>query len=181
MIALALALAAAQPAQKPAVTGGLDPMYKLGIGLDEAWGAFARLCLVKPFDPMAFETAVRSSSWRYRRNAGTGPDLVGYDSRKGYVSIKWLGPPQGRLPQCNLDAATARAIPRETIAVRIEARIARLRGSAPPRREVEGALFWEWPGEADKVVRLYWLRHPNTDPRQITLTLQKWPAEAIRP
>ena len=42
-------------------------------------------------------------------------------------------------------------------------------------------LSGEWPVEGGKVARLYVMRHPGSDPRQLTLTLQKWPkAEASR-
>ena len=177
----ALLAAAAPAAQQPSVSGGLQPMFKLAIGLDEAFGEFERLCLVRPFDAASFEKAVTSSSWRYRRAAGTQPALIGYDSRKGYASIKWLGPPEGRLPQCNLDAATLRPYTPEATAGRIETRLKRLLGAAPARRAAGTSLFWEWPAEAGRVARLYLLRHTDTDPRQLTLTLQKWPQEASPP
>ena len=171
-IAASLALSAAQ---QPVVTGGLETMVKLAIGIDEALGEFERLCLARPFDAASFEKAVAGSSWRYRRATDTQPELVGYDSRKGYASIKWLGPPPGRLPQCNLDAATLRPYTPEATAGRIEVRLKRLLGIIPARRASGPSLFWEWPAEPGKVARLYLLRHPGTDPRQLTLTLQKWP------
>jgi hypothetical protein len=177
-----LLAAALSAAQQPVVSGGLQPMFKLAIGIDEALGEYERLCLARPFDAASFEKAVRASSWRYRRAPGTSPELIAYDSRKGYASVKWLGPPAGRLPQCNLDSATLRPYTPEATAVRIEARLKRLLGAAPPRRAAGATLFWEWPAEAGKVARLYLVRHPDTDPRQLTLTLQKWPlAEAAAP
>ena len=174
-------LAAAPAAQQPVVTGGLQPMFKLAIGIDEALAEFERLCLASPFDAAAFEKAVSGSSWRYRRNPGTTPELIGYDSRKGYASIKWLGPPAGRLPQCNLDAATLRPFTLEATAGRIEARLKRRLGIVPPRHAAGASLFWEWPAEGGKVARLYLLRHPGSDPRQLTLTLQKWPQAEASP
>jgi|GEM_PF-5175573 len=178
---IATLLAAAAPAaQQPVVTGGLQPMFKLAIGIDEALGEFERLCLARPFDAATFETAVSRSSWRYRRASGTTPELIGYDSRKGYASIKWLGPPAGRLPQCNLDAATLRPYTLEATAGRIEARLRRLLGTVPARHAAGTNLFWEWPAEG-KVTRLYLLRDPGSDPRQLTLTLQKWPQAEASP
>jgi hypothetical protein len=170
----ALLAAAAPTAQQPAVTGGLEPMLKLAIGIDEGLAEFERLCLAHPFDAAAFETAVSRSSWRYRRASGTTPELIGYDSRKGYVSIKWLGPPAGRLPQCNLDAATLRPSTPEATAARIEARLKSRLGTVPKRHTAGASLYWEWPSEGGNTARLYLLRHPGSDPRQLTLTLQKW-------
>ncbi|HYE29335.1 MAG TPA: hypothetical protein VEA61_14030 [Allosphingosinicella sp.] len=177
-IAASLALSAAQ---QPVVTGGLETMVKLAIGIDEALGEFERLCLARPFDAASFEKAVRGSSWRYRRAADSEPELIGYDSRKGYASIKWLGPPAGRLPQCNLDAATLRPYTPTATAARIEARLKRLLGTIPVRQASGTSLFWEWPAETGKAVRLYLLRHPGSDPRQLTLTLQKWPQAESSP
>lgn len=174
----ALLAAAAPAAEQPVVSGGLQPMFKLAIGLDEALGEFERLCLARPFDAAAFERVVSSSPWRYRRAAGTSPDLIGYDSRKGYASIKWLGPPPGRLPQCNLDAATATPYAPDATARRIEARLKRLLGAVPVRHAAGASTFWEWAAGEGKVARLYVLRHPGSDPRQLTLTLQKWPGAA---
>jgi hypothetical protein len=177
----ALLAAAAPAAQQPAVSGGLQPMLKLVIGLDEALAEYERLCLARAFDAASFEKAVSSSAWRYRRFRDTTPNLVGYDSRKGYASIKWLGPPEGRLPQCNLDAATLRPYTPVATASRIEARLKRLLGTTPARQVAGTSTFWEWPVEGGKVARLYVIRHPGSDPRQLTLTLQKWPqAEASR-
>ncbi|HYW15649.1 MAG TPA: hypothetical protein VE891_05795 [Allosphingosinicella sp.] len=177
----ALLSVAAPAAQEPAVTGGLQPMLKLAIGLDEALAEYERLCLARAFDAASFEKAVSSSAWRYRRAQDTSPELVGYDSRKGYVSIKWLGPPEGRLPQCNLDSATLRPYTPEAMAGRIEARLKRLLGTSPARQAAGVSTFWEWPVEGGKMARLYVLRHPGSDPRQLTLTLQKWPRAAASP
>jgi hypothetical protein len=179
MMAWPIAFLLAAAAQQPVVSGGLQPMLKLAIGIDEALGEFERLCLARPFDAATFERAVSASPWRYRRNPGTTPQLIGYDSRKGYASIKWLGPPAGRLPQCNLDAATLKPYTAEAMAGRIEARLKRRLGTLPARRAAGSSLYWEWPVEDGKVARLYVLRHPGSDPRQLALTLQKWPrAEA---
>ena len=177
MTVLLALLVAAAPPEKPVVTGGLTPMYKLAVGLEEARGDFDRLCLARPFDPQSFDVAVRGSPWRYRRASQSDPNLIGYEAAKGYASRKWMGVPQGRLPQCNLDAATARAYSLDAVGKQIEVHLARRLGQAPLRREADGGLFWQWLAEPGKVARLYLLRHPNTDPRQMTLTLQKWPAE----
>jgi hypothetical protein len=178
MISWPVAFLLGAAAQQPTPTGGLQPMFKLAIGIDEALGEFERLCLARPFDAATFETAVSRSSWRYRRTPGTTPELIGYDSRKGYASIKWLGPPAGRLPQCNLDAATIRPYTAEATAGQIEARLKRRLGTMPARHPADTSLFWEWPVEDGKVARLYLQRHPGSDPRQLTLTLQKWPTMA---
>jgi hypothetical protein len=173
----ALLASAAGSAQQPVVSGGLQPMLKLAIGLDEALAEYERLCLARAFDAASFEKAVSGSTWRYRRFADTNPQLIGYDSRKGYASIKWLGPPEGRLPQCNLDSATLRPYTPEAMAGRIEARLKRLLGAIPARRAAGTSTFWEWPVDGGKIARLYVIRHPGSDPRQLTLTLQKWPNE----
>jgi hypothetical protein len=172
---VALLLAAA-PAHRPTVTGGLTDMVKLAVGLDEALGEFDQICLAHPFDAAAFERAVASSSWHYRRARDTFPELTGYDSVKGYVSRKGMGSPEGSLPQCNLDGATLRAYPPAEIATRIEARLS-ARGVSAVRRQVEDSLYWQWPLQEGKLARLYLLRHPGSDPRQLTLTLQKLRAE----
>lgn len=177
----ALLAATAPAAQQPVVTGGLQPMFKLAIGLDEALAEYERLCLTRAFDAASFEKAVSNSTWRYRRAEGTRPELVGYDSRKGYASVKWLGPPEGRLPQCNLDAATQRPYGPEAVASRIEARLKRLLGATPARQAADTSTFWEWPVEGGKVARLYVIRHRGSDPRQLTLTLQKWPRAVQEP
>lgn len=172
---IALFLAAA-PTHRPTVSGGLTQMLKRAVALDEALGEFDRICLAHPFDAAAFERAVASSSWRYRRAHASFPELTGYDSVNGYVSRKWMGSPEGSLPQCNLDGATPRAYPPSAIAARIEARLA-ARGVSVGRRQADDSLYWQWPLEEGKVARLYLLRHRGSDPRQLTLTLQKWPAE----
>lgn len=170
-----LALLAAQAQPRP--VGGLDPRMVRANDLDSAIGEFDRLCLAAPFDRAAYEAGFRASRWRFRPAAGVPEGASAYESGRGYAFFRGAAPGGRSLPQCNLDTAIGRAQATGLIVARIEARLARRLGSVPPRREANGSPFWQWPAEAGTVARLYLMRRPSDDPRQITLTLQKWPAD----
>jgi hypothetical protein len=171
-----IALLAAAQAQ-PGPVGGLDPRMVRANDLNSAIGEFDRLCLAAPFDRAAYEAGIRASGWRFRPVGGVPEGASAYESGQGYAFFRDPAPGGRSLPQCNLDTAIGRAQPVAPIAARIEARLARRLGSVPPRRDSNGSIFWQWPAEAGKVARLYLMRRPSDDPRQITLTLQKWPAD----
>ena len=171
LLAAMLSLAAAQA--QPRVVGPLDPQLMRSGDLDAALAEFERLCLRTAFDRAAYEAAIARSSWRFRRASDAPEGASAFASVRGYAFFR----DGGRLPQCNLDTAMRRAHDRDAVAGRIAARLEALLGAAPARREAGGSLFWQWPGEPGKAIRLYLMRHPGTDPRQLTLSLQKWPAE----
>lgn len=171
-----LALVAAVQAQ-PRPAEGLDPRMVRAGPLDAAIGEYDRLCLASPFDRAAYEAGIRASRWGFRPASGVPEGASAYESARGYAFFRDPAPGGRSLPQCNLDTATGQPYARDLIVARIEARLARRLGSVPPRRDADGALFWQWPAEAGKVARLYLMRRPGDDPRQITLTLQKWPAD----
>lgn len=177
MIALPLlALLAAAQAQ-PLAVGGLDPRMVRAGDLDAAVVEYERLCLASPFDRAAYEAGIRASRWRFRPASGLPEGASAYEAARGYAFFR--DPPAGgrSLPQCNLDTATSRPQALNLIVARIESRLARRLGSVPPRRDSNGSVFWQWPVEAGRTARLYLMRRPTDDPRQITLTLQKWPAD----
>lgn len=176
MIGLAIVLIAAAQAQ-PRPVDGLDPRLVRASELDAAIGEYDRLCLASPFDRAAYEAGIRASRWGFRPAGGVPEGASAYESARGYAFFREPAPGGRSMPQCNLDTATGQAQARDLIAARIEARLARRLGSVPPRRDWNGSLFWQWPAEAGKVARLYLMRRPSDDPRQITLTLQKWPAD----
>jgi hypothetical protein len=175
MILLLAALAATQAQPRP--VGGLEPRIVRASDLDGAIAEYDRLCLAAPFDRAAYEAGIRASGWRFRPASGVPEGASAYESARGYALFRGAAPTGRSLPQCNLDTATGRPQPRDLIVARIEARLARRLGSVPPRRDANGSPFWQWPAEAGKVARLYLMRRPGDDPRQITLTLQKWPAD----
>ncbi|HVQ09205.1 MAG TPA: hypothetical protein VMS43_12310 [Allosphingosinicella sp.] len=175
LLALIALLAAAQT--QPGPVGGLDPRMVQTSEIDSAIGEFDRLCLASPFDRASYEAAIRASHWRFRPAGGAPEGASAYESRRGYAFFRDATPAGRSLPQCNLDTATGRPHARDLLVARIEARLARRLGSVPPRLGANGSLFWQWPAEAGKVARLYLMRRPSDDPRQITLTLQKWPAD----
>lgn len=172
---LAALLAAAQT--QPRAVDGLEPRMVRTSDLNEAIGEYDRLCLASPFDRAAYEAAIRASGWRFQPVSGVPEGASAYESARGYAFFRDPLTPGRSMPQCNLDTATGQAHARELVVARIEARLARRLGSAPPRQDWNGSIFWQWPAEARKVARLYLMRRPSDDPRQITLTLQKWPAD----
>ena len=176
MIGLVIALIAAVQAQ-PRPVDGLDPRIVRASELDAAIGEYDRLCLASPFDRAAYEAGIRASGWRFRPASGVPEGASAYESARGYAFFRDPAPGGRSIPQCNLDTATGQAQAPGLVVARIEARLARRLGSVPPRQEANGSLFWQWPAEAGKVARLYLMRRPGDDPRQITLTLQKWPAD----
>ena len=168
-------LAAAQAAPHP--VGGLDPRLARPGELDSVLDEYDRLCLAAPFARAAHEAAVRRSAWHFRPASNPPDGALANESARAYAFFR----DTGRLPQCNLDTATGRPAPRAQIIARIEALLLRRLGTAPPRTEAAGAIFWQWPDEQpDRIVRLYLMRRPGDDPRQLSLTLQKWPAAAAR-
>ena len=169
LLALVALLAAAQAA--PHSVGGLDAQLARTGELDSVLAEYDLLCLAAPFDRAAHEADVRRSAWRFRPAPDPPEGAVANQATRGYAFFR----DTGRLPQCNLDAATSRAAPAALIVARIEALLARRLGAAPPRRAVAGAIFWQWPGEPNSTIRLYLMRRPGDDPRQLSLTLQKWP------
>lgn len=171
-----LALIAAVQAQ-PRPVDGLDPRMVRPGELDAAIGEYDRLCLAAPFDRTAYEEGIRASGWRFRPASGVPEGASAYQSARGYAYFRDPAPTGRSLQQCNLDTATGRAHARDVIVARVEARLARRLGSVPPRQDSNGSPFWQWPAAAGKAARLYLMRRPGDDPRQITLTLQKWPAD----
>lgn len=175
MILPVLALAGALQVQ-PRPVDGLDPRLMRPGGIDAALAEYDRLCLADPFDRAAHVAAVRRSSWRFRPAPNPPEGALTHQAVRGFAFFR----DTGRLPQCNLDTATDRAVASPLIVARIEAMLAGRLGAVPARRVTATAIFWQWPGEPDKSVRLYLLRRTGDDPRQLSLTLQKWPATLAR-
>ena len=175
MILPVMALAAALQAQ-PRPVDGLDPRLMRVGELDAALAEYDRLCLAAPFDRATHLAAVRRSDWRFRPAPNPPEGALTHQASRGFAFFR----DAGRLPQCNLDTATSRAAPAALSVERVEALLARRLGAVPARRQTATAIFWQWPGEPERTLRLYLMRRPGDDPRQLSLTLQKWPAALAR-
>ncbi len=175
MILPVLAMAAALQAQ-PRPVDGLDPRLVRTADIDAVLAEYDRLCLAAPFDRAVHQAAAHRSAWRFRPGPNPPAGALTHQAARGFAFFS----DTGRLPQCNLDTAISRAVPGAVTVSRIEALLLRRLGAVPSRRETANAIFWQWPAEPDKVVRLYLMRRPGDDPRQLTLTLQRWPAALAR-
>lgn len=173
MISLSL-LVLLTPVQSEAlVNEGLSRMASVPVGIDGAIAEFDRLCLAAPFDRAGYQAAIARSGWHFRHDPGSGPaGALGYVSSRGYTKLIDFG----RLPQCNFDTAIDRAHGDDTVVARIEKQLARRYGAVPERHRTANTLFWQLPSEGERPVRLYLMRRPGDDPRQFSLSLQKWPA-----
>ena len=171
MIAAILATVA-QASLQP--TGGREARLMLAGDVDGTLAEYERLCLHAPFDRAAHDRAIAASSWRFRPVEVEGENASGHMAQRGYAYFR--GPDSaGGLQQCNLDAALERAIDPAALTARIGGL---LQGRLPmfDRIETRGQVYWQWPAEPGWVVRLYWMRPAGSDPRQLTLSLQKWPS-----